>query len=338
MKAIPLSVLDQSPIREGGTASDAIRETIELARLCEEWGYHRFWVAEHHASRGFAGCSPEVLLARLGGETSRIRIGSGGVMLPHYSPYKVAENFKVLASMYPDRMDLGVGRAPGSSSFISSVLAYGSPIGPEYFPAKVADLLAFLHDSTPHTPGLEKARAYPLVDSIPELWMLGSSEESALLAAQLGVPYSFAHFINPRIQDDIFEIYRSRFQPGAYLDAPLTSLCTSIVCADTEGEAQRLSLSRKLWFASLVTQQGDRAIPSVEEAERHVYSEREQAALEANYRNTLAGTPQQVKTGLLDMAQRFGADELMVVSITYDFKARCRSHQLLAEAWNVYEE
>lgn len=338
MKPIPLSVLDQSPIRAGGTAADAIRETIELARLCEEWGYYRYWVAEHHASSGFAGCSPEVLLARLGGETSRIRIGSGGVMLPHYSPYKVAENFKLLASMYPGRMDLGVGRAPGGSAFISSVLAYGSPVGPEYFPAKVADLLAFLHDTTPHTPGLEQARAYPLVDSVPELWMLGSSEESARLAAQLGVPYCFAHFINPRIQEDIFEIYRRRFQPGAYLDAPLTCLCTTMVCADTEAEAQRLSLSRKLWFASLVTQKGDRAIPSVAEAEQHEYSEREQAALDAHFSNALAGTPGQVKTGLLEMAQRFGADELMVVSITYDFAARCRSHQLLAEAWDWISE
>ena len=334
MKPVSLSVLDQSPIREGGTAADAIGETIELARLCEQWGYARYWVAEHHASKGFAGCSPEVLLSRLGAETSSIRIGSGGVMLPHYSPYKVAENFKLLSSMYPGRMDLGVGRAPGSSQFISTVLAYGSPVGPEYFPAKVADLQAFLHDITPHSPGLENARAYPVVDTVPELWMLGSSEDSAMLAAQLGLPYSFAHFINPGIDDGIFNIYRDRFQPGEYLQAPHTSLCVSMVCAGTEAEAKRLALSRKLWFASLVTQHGDRAFPSVEEAERHVYSEREQAVLDSHFRNALAGTPEQVKSGLLDMASRFGADELMVVSITYDFAARCRSHQLLAETWN----
>ena len=334
MKPIPLSVLDQSPIRAGGTAADAIRETVVLAGLCEQWGYHRYWVAEHHASSGFAGCSPEVMLARLGAETSHIRIGSGGVMLPHYSPYKVAENFRLLAAMYPGRMDLGVGRAPGSNQFISSVLAYGSPVGPEYFPAKVADLQAFLHDTTPHTPGLENARAYPVVDTIPELWMLGSSEESALLAARMGLPYSFAHFINPAIDTGIFDIYRERFQPGACLEKPHTLLCVSMVCADTEEEARRLSLSRKLWFASLANQHGDRAFPSVEEAEQHIYNDREQALLDSHFRTALAGTPEQVRTELLEMAQRFGADELMVVSITYDFEARCRSHQLLAEIWN----
>ena len=334
MNPIPLSVLDQSPIREGGTAADAIRETVTLAGLCEQWGYHRYWVAEHHASRGFAGCSPEVMLARLGAETSHIRIGSGGVMLPHYSPYKVAENFRLLAGMYPGRMDLGVGRAPGSSQFISSVLAYGSPVGPEYFPAKVADLQAFLHDTTPHTPGLENARAYPIVDTVPELWMLGSSEDSALLAARMGLPYSFAHFINPGIDTGIFEIYRKHFQPSEYLQKPHTLLCVSMVCADTEAEAIRLSLSRKLWFASLANQDGDRAFPSVEEAEQHIYNDREQALLDSHFRTALAGTPEQVRTKLLEMAQRFGADELMVVSITYDFQARCRSHRLLAEIWN----
>ena len=331
---IPISVLDQSPIREGGTAADALRETITLAGLCEQWGYQRYWVAEHHASRGFAGCSPEVLLARLGAATSHIRIGSGGVMLPHYSPYKVAENFKLLAAMYPGRMDLGVGRAPGSSQFISSVLAYGSPIGPEYFPAKVADLQAFLHDTTPHTPGLEDARAYPVVDTVPELWILGSSEDSALLAARMGLPYSFAHFINPGIDKGIFDIYRKNFQPGAYLEQPHSLLCVSMVCADTEAEASRLSLSRKLWFASLATGQGDRPFPSVEEAEQHTYTEREQLLLDSHFRNALAGTPEQVKSGLREMAHDFGADELMVVSITYDFEARCRSHQLLAQIWN----
>jgi len=334
LNPVKLSVLDQSPIREGGSAAEAISETVELAGLCEQWGYYRYWVAEHHASKGFAGCSPEVLLSRLGAETCRMRIGSGGVMLPHYSPYKVAENFKLLASMYPGRLDLGVGRAPGSSQFISAVLAYGSPVGPEYFPAKVADLQAFLHDTTPHTPGLENARAYPVVDTVPELWILGSSQDSAILAAQMGLRYSFAYFINPDIDPDIFNLYRKRFQPGACLETPHTSLCVSMICADTEAEAKRLALSRKLWFASLVTQNGDRAFPSVTEAEQHVYSEREQAALESHFRSALAGTAQQVKTGLLEMAARFGADELMVVSITYDFEARCRSHQLLAEIWN----
>lgn len=333
MKSIPLSVLDQSPIRQGGTAADAINETIKLAGLCEQWGYHRYWVAEHHASNGLAGCSPEVLLARLGAETSHIRIGSGGVMLPHYSPYKVAENFRILSAMYPGRLDLGVGRAPGGSQFISSVLAYGSPIGPEYFPAMVADLEAFLYDTTPHTPGLEEARAYPVIDSPPELWMLGTSEDSALLAAGMGLPYSFAHFINPAMYAGIFRTYREKFQAGGRLESPYSCLCVSMICADSEQEANRLSLSRKLWFASLATRHGDRPFPSVEEAEQHEYSPQELAVLNTNFRKSVLGTPEQVKKQLLEMAESYGADEIMVVSITYDFEARCRSHRLLAEIW-----
>lgn len=333
MKPIPLSVLDQSPVREGGTAADAINETIELAKLCDQWGYHRYWVAEHHASNGLAGCSPEVLLARLGKETGRIRIGSGGVMLPHYSPYKVAENFRILSAMYPGRLDLGVGRAAGTSQFISSVLAYGSPVGPEYFPAKVADLHAFLNDTEPLTPGLEGVRAYPRIDTPPHLWMLGTSEDSAVLAAEMGLPYSFAYFINGNIHDRIFSIYRNRFKASDNQQAPYTCLCVSMVCADTQQEAERLSLSRKLWFASLVAGGGDRAFPSVEEAEQHVYDEKQLAVIKANFRNAVAGTPRQVRSQLLELAGRFGADEIMVVSITYDFTARCRSHQLLAEIW-----
>lgn len=329
-----LSVLDQSPIRQGGNAAQALQETIELAKRCEQWGYYRYWVAEHHASKGFAGCSPEVLLARLGAETGTIRLGSGGVMLPHYSPYKVAENFRILAAMYPDRLDLGVGRAPGTSQFISSALAYGSPVGAEYFPAKVADLEAFLTDTTPHTPGLEKARAYPKVDSVPELWMLGSSEDSAMLAAQMGLPYCFAHFINPHIHDDILKTYRSRFQPGLRLEQPHTCLCVTAVCANSEEQAARLSLSRKLWFASLFSGTGDRPIPSVEEAEQHEYSDRELEVIKSHFLDAIHGTPEQVVNKLDEMAGRFETDELMVVSITYDFEARCRSHELLASTWN----
>jgi luciferase family oxidoreductase group 1 len=160
-KNLKLSVLDQSPIKAGSTAKEALLETIDLAQLSDALGYYRYWVAEHHASDALAGCSPEVLLGRLGTETKKIRIGSGGVMLPHYSPYKVAENFKLLETMYPNRVDLGVGRAPGTDPFTAAALRYGSPLGPEYFPNMVADLQALLNDSDPKTPGMEHARAFP---------------------------------------------------------------------------------------------------------------------------------------------------------------------------------
>lgn len=333
MSPLPLSVLDQSPVRNAGTAADAFAETLELARLCDSWGYHRYWVAEHHATAGLAGCSPEVLLARLGTETNHMRIGSGGVMLPHYSPYKVAENFKVLATLYPGRIDLGVGRAPGSNPFINSVLAYGSPVGAGHFPQMVADLDALLRDVDPLTPGMEKARAFPVVEEPPQLWMLGSSEDSASLAAKMGLPYSFAYFINSSIRRDIMKRYAQSFRPGAVFKEARKSLCVFVICADSDAEAERLYKSRELWYLGLLTGKELGTIPSVEEAENYPYSEWEKAVLAANPRHIIKGTAEKVKSELLAMAGEFELDELMVVTITYDFAARCRSYELLAEAW-----
>lgn len=221
MSDIILSVLDQSPVRSGGTPAQALAETIQLAQRCEELGYHRFWVSEHHAMEGLAGVAPEVLLARLGAETRHIRLGSGGVMLPHYSPYKVAESFKLLETLYPRRIDLGVGRAPGGDLYTAAALRYGSTIGPQHFPNQVADLSALLRDETPRTPGMEQARAMPPVDSPPALWMLGSSDDSAVLAGLFGLPYACAQFINPVVRDDVIHIYRQRFRPSPGRSAPM---------------------------------------------------------------------------------------------------------------------
>jgi luciferase family oxidoreductase group 1 len=335
VKNIPLSILDQSPIRTGGTAFDAINETVALARLGEKLGYRRFWVSEHHSMEGLAGVSPEVVLARIGAETRTIRIGSAGVMLPHYSPYKVAENFKLLGAMYPGRIDCGVGRAPGSDQYTATALRYGSPLGPEYFPNKVADLDALLRDVPPRTEGMEKARAMPLLDTPPALWMLGSSHDSAFLAGAMGLPYSVAQFINPQLGDDILKLYRQRFQPGPNAEKPYASLGVFAICADTEAEAHRLARSRELWYLRILTTPNGGPLPSVEEAESFPYTAQQLATLRAYPRASALGTPAQVKEQLLDIAERFEADELVVVTITYDFAARCRSYELLADVWGM---
>lgn len=284
---------------------------------------------------GLAGVSPEVMLARLGAETASIRLGSAGVMLPHYSPYKVAENFKLLATMYPGRIDLGVGRAPGSDQYTATALRYGSPLGPEYFPNKVADLDALLRDVPPPTPGMEKARAMPAVTVPPALWMLGSSDDSAVLAGLMGLPYSCAHFINSEVREDILQLYRQRFRPSAVAAKPYASLGVFAICADTEAEARRLARSRELWYLHIVSKPHGGQVPSVEEAENYPYSERERAFMQSSQRPVIAGTPEQVKEQLEAMAERFDADELVVVTITYDFQARCRSYELLAQAWGL---
>ncbi len=329
-----LSVLDQSPIRSGSTAHAALQETVALARQCDEQGYLRYWLAEHHASDALAGCSPEVLLGRLGAETRRIRIGSGGVMLPHYSPYKVAENFKLLQTLYPDRVDLGIGRAPGTDPFTAAALRYGSTVGPQHFPQMVADLQALLNDSEPPTRGMEGARAFPLVDHPPEMWMLGSSEDSAGYAADAGLPYSFAYFINPAIRSDIFELYREQFKPGPNQAEPHTSLCVFCICAESEEEAWRLSRSRDLWFVRLL-QGAPGPVPTVQEATEYPYADAERRAIEANRDKRAVGTPAQVKARLLAMAEEFGADELMILTITHDPAARARSYALLAEEFGL---
>lgn len=329
---LKLSVLDQSPIRSGSTAFDALQESVSLARLADELGYYRYWVAEHHASDALAGCSPEVLLGRLGAETGSIRIGSGGVMLPHYSPYKVAENFKLLQTLYPGRIDLGVGRAPGTDPFTAAAIRYGSRVGPEHFPNMVADLQALLNDTDPRTEGMENARAFPQVDIPPELWMLGSSEDSAQLAALMGLPYNFAHFINPNIRPDIFALYRDRFKPGPNLDSPHTALTVFTIAAETEELALNLSRSRDLWYIRLL-RGNPGPVPSVKEATEFPYSDRELQAIEDNQNRKVVGTAKQVKDKLLALSEEFQIDELMLVTITHDPQARRRSYELLAEIW-----
>src|SRR5215471_12595996 len=190
-----LGVLDQSPVRSGGVVADAIHETLELAELCDRLGYHRYWLAEHHSTPGLAGSSPEVLIGQVAARTSRLRVGSGGVMLQHYSALKVAESFRVLETLYPGRIDLGIGRAPGSDQFTARVLA-GSGGGIEDFPRKLAALLGFLHGDLPAEHPYSSTLAMPTGPSAPEIWLLGSSDQSAILAAHLGTGFSFAHFIN----------------------------------------------------------------------------------------------------------------------------------------------
>ena len=330
---VKLSVLDQSPVKSGLDAYSAIDETLGLAALCDNLGYHRYWVAEHHASDALAGCSPEVLLGRLGAETKDIRLGSGGIMLPHYSPYKVAENFRMLETMYPSRIDLGIGRAPGTDPFTAAAIRYGSTVGPEHFPNMVLDLQALLNDTAPVTPGLENAQAFPKVETPPELWMLGSSSDSSSLAAVAGLPYNFAHFINPMIGPEIFENYRENFQAGPNWDAPHSVLTIFTICAETEKEALELSKSRDLWFIRLL-RGNPGPFPSVKEASDYPYSGRELQVLEENRKKRAIGTPEQVCEKLESYVKDFELDELMILTITHSKSARRKSYELLYSNWN----
>jgi luciferase family oxidoreductase group 1 len=324
-----LSVLDQSPISEGSTGAQALHNTIDLATLADERGYHRYWVAEHHGGPMLAGPSPEVLIGPIAAATSRIRVGSGGVMLPHYSPLKVAESFSVLAGVFPGRIDLGIGRAAGTDPMTTHALQRDrSRTLPDDFPEQLAELLAYLEGRfPPENPLSRLARVLPGRPETPEVWLLGSSPQSAIWAGELGLPYAFADFINPG-GAEIASLYRERFEPSARLETPRVAVAAWALAADTDEEAERLASSSRMAFTML--RRGRLiAVPPPETAERFLASEGDELL---GRRRTIVGDPSTVRTGLLEVASDYGADEVIIVTITYDHAARRRSYELIADA------
>src|SRR5690349_20568774 len=325
-----LSVLDQSPISEGMTGSEALQNTIDLARLTDALGYHRYWVAEHHGGPMLAGPSPEALIGPIASATQRLRVGRGGLMLPHYSPFKVAETFSVLAGLYPGRIDLGLGRAAGTDPMTTHALQRDrSKAMPDDFPQQLAELLAYFEGTIPISNPLARlAKILPGRPETPEPWLLGSSPQSAVWAGELGLPYAFADFINSS-GAEIAALYRREFRPGVRLEDPETSVAVWALAADTEEEAARLAASSKMSFAML--RRGRLiAVPPPEEAVR--FLEREGDGLPAGQRRrSIVGTPAQVREGIEQVAADYGADEVIVVTITYDHAARRRSYEMIAD-------
>jgi len=332
-KNIRLSVLDQSPIREGATGADALQESILLAQATEKLGYHRYWVAEHHGSDGLAAASPEILITRIAAETETIRVGSGGVMLSHYSPYKVAENFRMLESMFPGRIDLGIGRAPGSDQPTSQALAYGGGIGVENFPTMISDLSGFLTDSLPDDHPFSRVKARPFTSSAPPVWLLGSSNYSAAYAAHFGLAFSFAHFITPFGGEAVVRAYQDQFQAAGTLDAPQCNIGIFVICAETQEEAERLITSRDLF--RLRADKGELApVPSVEEAMAYPYTDAEREHVLQSRTRTIYGAPEKVKEQILALGDLFQCDEFVVLTACHKFADRVRSYELLAEVFS----
>ncbi len=320
---VPLSILDQSPIVAGTSARDAVAATIALAREAEALGYHRYWLAEHHALPSLADASPEVLLARLTGETSRIRLGTGGIMLPHYSAFKIAETFRMLEALAPGRIDLGVGRAPGGTRLVSQALESRDPAR---FPQQIADVLGYLH-----APGDEQALfAQPGGASAPAMWVLGSSDYGAQVAAQFGLPYTFAQFIGGDYPS-VTRAYRERFTPSAFASAPYVMVALAAIVAPTDAEAERLALPTLL--SRLRRLRGITGpLPSLAEAEAYPWTPLERHEV-AQSRNMIIGSPATVIAKIAAVIETYAADEIMVVTIAPDVDTRRRSYALLAEAF-----
>lgn len=333
-KQLQLSVLDQSPVRKGGTAVQALRETVELAQMADQLGYTRYWVSEHHNIKSLAGSAPEVLIAHLIGATSTIRIGSGGVMLPNHSALKVAENFRLLEALAPGRIDLGIGRAPGGDRATSALLNPTNTFNESDFIRQIEELQDFLTDTSSNGNARMQVRATPFVDSEPALWMLTSSGHSGLVAAHFGMGLSFAHFINPIGGPEMMRAYRKAFQPSWQWNEPQASIGVFVLCADTDAKAQELQATMD-WQLLNIERGIREGFPSYEEIKHFPYSDNDRERIRYNRSRTISGTPEQVKAKLLDLSFEYQVNEVVIATITYDFADRRRSYELLAEVFGL---
>lgn len=329
-----LSVLDQSPVAEGATSAQALHNTLDLARLADELGYTRYWVAEHHGGPMLAGPSPEVLIGPIAAATERIRVGSGGVMLPHYSPLKVAESFSVLAGLYPERIDLGLGRAAGTDPLTTYALQRDRrTAAPDDFPQQLVELLAYLEDTFPEGHAFARLAELPGRPEAPEPWLLGSSPQSAIWAAELGLPYAFADFISPN-NEAIAADYRRRFQHSERLRDSRLAVAAWVLAAPSEEEAQYLAASHRMAFKML--RRGRLIpVPPPEKAQRFLEHEGEAAGQSPAGRRAIVGAIDKVRAQVEQLADAYGTDEVIVVTITHDHQARRRSYELLAEAFEL---
>ncbi|MCO6006351.1 LLM class flavin-dependent oxidoreductase [Actinoallomurus purpureus] len=328
LRELPLSVLDLVPVSSETTPGAALRASIGLARAVERLGYHRLWVAEHHNMPGIASSSPPVLIAHLAEATSTLRVGSGGVMLPNHAPLVVAEQFGMLEALHPGRIDLGIGRAPGTDQATAYALRRTADLDVEDFPRHLAELRAFLDGSSP------RIRAVPAGENPPEIWLLGSSGFSAQLAGTLGLPFAFAHHFSARFTEPALELYRSTFQPSESMSRPHVMVTAAVVCAETDEEAERLAAPMGLSMLRLRAGKPG-LLPTPDEALAYPYTPQEREAIGMITESHVVGGPETVRKGLLELLDRTRPDELMISTNVGDPAARLRSYELVKEALNT---
>ncbi len=320
-----LSVLDLAPVATGSTVGDALRNSLDLARHAERLGYHRHWVAEHHNMPGIASSAPAVLIAHLAGVTTTLRVGSGGVMLPNHQPLVVAEQFGMLEALHPGRIDLGIGRAPGTDQVTAYALRRSFDPSADDLPTLLGELLAFFSGTYP------RINAVPGAGNMPAIWLLGSSDFSARLAGELGLPFSFAHHFMPQNTLPALEIYRRHFAPSPSLAEPYAMVGVAVVCAESDEQARWLHGPAKLSFLRLRSGRPS-TLPSPEEAAAYDYPPDERAFVDSWTAPHVVGSPETVREGLLELQEASKADELILTTNVYDHADRIRSYELVAEA------
>ena len=325
-----LSILDQAPISSHQTAQEALNESMKLAQMGEKLGYTRYWIAEHHDLPGLACSAPEVMLSYIGANTSTIRIGSGAVLLPHYKPYKVAEVYNMLATLFPGRIDIGIGRAPGGSAEASNALSDNFLQQVWNMPKSVEQLLHFLNNDFPSDHEFKNLSASPVPPVSPIPWLLGTSKKSALLAAENGMAYAFGQFMSENNGPEIIQQYLDTFQPRKQGQKPEVIVAVNAICAETDQKALEIAISSIVWSLQKGKGKGNE-IPSIEEANQYPLYEKDLEALEKILRNLIYGNPKKVIKKLNEIASLFQADELMLVTITHSPEDRVNSYQLIAE-------
>ncbi|MFP3720406.1 LLM class flavin-dependent oxidoreductase [Niallia circulans] len=329
-----LSILDQAPVLSGKTAQEALKESMKLAQSGEKLGYTRYWIAEHHDFPGLASSAPEVMLGYIGANTEKIRIGAGAILLPHYKPYKVAETFNMLATLFPDRIDLGIGRAPGGSAEASIALSGNFLENVRNMPSSIKDLLHFLYNNYPTDQMFSKITAHPLPDIPPVPWILGTSEKSAIQAASYGTAYAFGHFMSDKDGIEIVNTYRNAFRQSSGLQKPQAIITVSVICAETSELAEELALS---WFLSKIqTDKGEKnnRIPTMEAARNYSFTSDEKERIQEMRKKMMIGNPKEVKQQLAELQAVYSADEIMIVTITNSYESRRKSYELIAkEVW-----
>jgi luciferase family oxidoreductase group 1 len=326
-KHIPLSILDLSPIQAGGTAADALRRTRDLAQHAERWGYHRYWVAEHHGMPGIASAATAIVIADIAGATSTMRVGSGGIMLPNHAPLVIAEQFGTLESLYPGRIDLGLGRAPGASQVVARALRRSLQNDGDDFPEQLAELRSYFQPRE----GRTGVRAIPGEGLHIPIWLLGSSDYSAQLAGYLGLPFAFAGQFSPAYLQAALTLYRQRFTPSDVLDKPYVMVGVNVFAADTNEEARRLSTSHQQMHLNLIRGTPGQMPPPVDSMEGR-WLPHEQASVESTLRASIIGDPDTVRQGLQAFVDSTRADELIINSMMFDHAARLRSYEIIAQA------
>jgi luciferase family oxidoreductase group 1 len=339
LQGLKLSILDQSPISAGKTAHEAVQATLDLAEAADKWGYTRYWLAEHHSSGTLADASPEILLAAMSSRTKNIRIGSGGVMLSHYSPLKVAEVFRMLEALAPGRVDMGLGRAPGSDQMASYALQTGPNTYPiEKYPQQVYDLMRYLSETFPDDHPFGKLRAMPAAPNWAVPWLLSSSMGSAGIAAKLGLPLSFAHFIAQDGGPEIVKWYRDNFEPSEWFNKPRVNVCFAAITADSEERAHDLATCRHVMRLMRNKGQEMKGVPSVDEIKAMNFSGADEEFIEQQRAKSIEGDSETVKTKIESLAEQYETDDVIVLTITHDYTERQRSYELLAETFDLKGE